>query len=102
MKPVPLAVSTLFALLMSVLALRAEVVLQWFETQWDEIYQRLPEVAEMGYEGPVTVKPSRRVFDSRKREVIVKRTGEALTRIWQSAGLTAAGTVAESTAGAES
>ena len=28
-----------------------EVILQWFETEWDEIYQRLPELAEMGYDG---------------------------------------------------
>ena len=28
----------------------AEVMLQWFETEWDEIYRRLPEVAEIGYD----------------------------------------------------
>ena len=25
-------------------------MLQWFETEWDEIYQRMPEVAEIGYD----------------------------------------------------
>jgi glycosidase len=30
---------------------RAEVLLQYFETEWDEIYRRLPEMAEIGYEG---------------------------------------------------
>ncbi len=29
---------------------RAEVMLQWFETDWDEMYRRLPEVAEIGYD----------------------------------------------------
>jgi len=28
----------------------AEVMLQWFETEWDEMYRRLPEVAEVGYD----------------------------------------------------
>ena len=28
----------------------AEVMLQWFETEWDEIYRRRPEVAEIGYD----------------------------------------------------
>jgi hypothetical protein len=30
---------------------RAEVLLQYFETPWDEIYRRLPEIGEIGYEG---------------------------------------------------
>ena len=30
---------------------RAEVLLQYFETEWDEIYRRLPEISEIGYEG---------------------------------------------------
>lgn len=29
---------------------RAEVLLQWFETDWDEMYQKLPKVAEVGYD----------------------------------------------------
>ncbi len=29
---------------------RAEVMLQWFETDWDEMYQKLPKVAEIGYD----------------------------------------------------
>lgn len=28
----------------------AEVMLQWFETEWDEMYRRLPEVSEIGYD----------------------------------------------------
>ncbi|MGD9873992.1 MAG: alpha-amylase family glycosyl hydrolase [Kiritimatiellia bacterium] len=37
--------------ILSVLAIpaSAEVMLQWFETEWDEMYLRTPEVAEAGY-----------------------------------------------------
>lgn len=28
----------------------AEVILQYFETEWDEIYRRLPEIGEIGYD----------------------------------------------------
>ena len=30
---------------------RGEVILQFFETEWDEMYRRLPEIAEIGYGG---------------------------------------------------
>ncbi|MBN1268501.1 MAG: hypothetical protein JXB04_02855, partial [Kiritimatiellae bacterium] len=38
-------------ILLSLLTLtaHAEVMLQWFETEWDEMYLRTPEVAEAGY-----------------------------------------------------
>ena len=42
---------------------------------------------EMGYDGPITAKPSRSVFQSRRRDVVVKQTGEALDKAWQAAGL---------------
>jgi sugar phosphate isomerase/epimerase len=42
---------------------------------------------ELGYDGPVTVKPSRSAFQSRRRDVIVKQTSEALERVWRAAGL---------------
>ena len=29
---------------------QAEVMLQWFESDWDEMYRRLPEVAQVGYD----------------------------------------------------
>ncbi len=29
----------------------AEVILQYFETEWEEIYRRLPEISEIGYGG---------------------------------------------------
>ncbi|MFH0952855.1 MAG: alpha-amylase family glycosyl hydrolase [Verrucomicrobiota bacterium] len=38
-------------LLLLPLSSRSEVLIQWFETEWDEIYRRLPEMAEEGYEG---------------------------------------------------
>ncbi len=40
-------------------AVRAEVILQFFETRWDEIYQRLPEIAEIGYESMWTPPPGK-------------------------------------------
>ena len=42
---------------------------------------------EMGYEGPVSVKPSRSAFQSRRRDVVVKQTAEALDKVWRAAGL---------------
>ena len=30
---------------------QSEVILQLFETQWEEIYRRLPEISEIGYAG---------------------------------------------------
>ena len=30
---------------------RAEVILQYFECDWDEMYRRTPEIAELGYDG---------------------------------------------------
>ena len=38
---------------------RAEVLLQYFETEWDEIYRRIPEIAEIGYEGLWTPPPAK-------------------------------------------
>ena len=40
---------TLAALLLAT-SVHAEVMLQWFETDWDEMYRRLPEAAEIGYD----------------------------------------------------
>jgi glycosidase len=39
--------------------LQSEVIIQYFETPWDEIYQRLPEIAEIGYESIWTPPPSK-------------------------------------------
>jgi sugar phosphate isomerase/epimerase len=40
---------------------------------------------EMGYDGPVTAKPSRTVFQSRRRDVIIKQTSDSLDKIWKPA-----------------
>ncbi|MDP6631276.1 MAG: DUF1939 domain-containing protein [Kiritimatiellia bacterium] len=56
-------VSTAIPLLLLILtilapqAADAEVILQWFETDWDEIYQRLPELGEIGYDAIWTPSP---------------------------------------------
>lgn len=42
---------------------------------------------EKGYEGPVSPTPSRGALPSRRRDVIVRRTGEALEVVWRAAGL---------------
>jgi sugar phosphate isomerase/epimerase len=42
----------------------------------------------LGYNGPVTPKPSRTVFQTRRRDAIVKQTGDALDKVWRAAGLT--------------
>jgi sugar phosphate isomerase/epimerase len=42
---------------------------------------------EAGYDGPVTPKPSRGAFQSRRRDLVVKQTGEALDKVWRAAGL---------------
>jgi sugar phosphate isomerase/epimerase len=45
---------------------------------------------EKGYDGPVTVKPSRAAFQTRRRETIVKQTAESLDKVWRAAGLSPA------------
>ena len=46
----------------------------------------LAYLSEVGYDGPVTPKPSRAIFQTRRRDLIVKQTGEALERCWRAAG----------------
>ncbi len=48
-------------------------------------------LAEIGFDGPVTVKPSRSVFRNQRREMIVKETGDSLTKAWKAAGLSVIG-----------
>ncbi|NDE18110.1 hypothetical protein EBZ80_24645, partial [bacterium] len=38
---------------------QSEVIIQYFETRWDEMYQRLPEIAETGYESIWTPPPGK-------------------------------------------
>ncbi|MFM8718489.1 MAG: hypothetical protein ACKOFH_02990, partial [Chthoniobacterales bacterium] len=51
-----LAAAALFAVSFGA---RAEVIIQYFETRWDEMYQRLPEIAEIGYESIWTPPPGK-------------------------------------------
>jgi len=46
---------------------------------------------EKDYEGPVTPVPSRGALPSKRRDVIVRRTGEALEAVWRAAGLSTEG-----------
>jgi sugar phosphate isomerase/epimerase len=47
----------------------------------------LAALSQIRYDGPVTPKPSRSVFQSRRRDVVVKQAGEAMDRIWRAAGI---------------
>ncbi len=67
-----------------------------------DVAAALIALAECGYDGPVTVKPSRGIFHSRRRDVIVKQAGEALDKAWRAAGLTPEGTLGTPAASAES
>jgi len=51
----------------------------------------LVSLAEMGYQGPLTVAPHRSRFAGATRDDIVKRTGEAIDGAWKAAGLNARG-----------
>jgi len=48
----------------------------------------LAALGELGYEGPVTYKPDRSVFSGMRRDPIVKKVSDILSRAWQAAGLT--------------
>lgn len=48
-------------------------------------------LSEIGYDGPVTPKPSRGIFRNLRRDAIVKEAGESLMRMWKAAGLGAHG-----------
>ena len=45
---------------------QAEVMLQWFETDWDEMYQKLPKVAEIGYDQLWIPPPTKRQVGQRR------------------------------------
>ncbi|MEN6557587.1 MAG: TIM barrel protein [Thermoguttaceae bacterium] len=50
----------------------------------------LSTLNEMGYDGPVTVRPSHDVFANHRREAVVRQTAESLDCIWPTAGLSSA------------
>jgi len=47
----------------------------------------LAALGKAGYDGPVTPKPSRGIFQSRRRDLVVKQAGESLEKVWRAAGL---------------
>ena len=40
-----------------------------------------------GYDGPITPRPSRGIFQSRRRDLVIKQAGEAMDKVWRAAGL---------------
>ena len=48
-------------------------------------------LAEMDYDGPVSVVPNRAVFKNARRDPAVKKVGNALNHVWNAAGLDANG-----------
>ncbi len=51
----------------------------------------LAALAELGYDGPVALKPDRSALAGMRRDRIVRTVGEAFDQLWKSAGLTAEG-----------
>jgi len=52
-----------------------------------DVVEFLKLLREAGYAGPVTAKPSRSVFQSRRRDNVVKQTGESLDKVFRAAGI---------------
>jgi hypothetical protein len=52
-----------------------------------DVTAMLKLLVEVGFDGPVTPRPGRGVFSTRRRDLVVKQAGEAMTRVWQAAGL---------------
>jgi len=52
-----------------------------------QVAPMLTALAELGFDGPVTPKPSRSAFPNRKRDLVVKLAAESLDRVWKAANL---------------
>ena len=52
-----------------------------------DIATLLVYLKSVGYDGPVTPRPSRGIFQSRRRDLVVKQAGEAMDKVWRAAGL---------------
>ncbi|MFH0878417.1 MAG: alpha-amylase family glycosyl hydrolase, partial [Lentisphaerota bacterium] len=60
MRPSLLAKCVVFCTLTIIaVSSQAEVMLQWFETEWDEMYRRMPVAAEVGYDYIWTPPPTK-------------------------------------------
>jgi sugar phosphate isomerase/epimerase len=56
----------------------------------------LTSLAEIGYDGPVTPTPGRKLISSMRRDQLVRLLGEKLDAVWKAAGLSSAGKLATS------
>ncbi|HWB08468.1 MAG TPA: TIM barrel protein [Pirellulales bacterium] len=56
----------------------------------------LTSLAEIGYDGPVTPAPGRKLISSMRRDQLVKRLGEKLDAAWKAAGIGPTGKLAAS------
>ena len=52
-----------------------------------DITTLLVYLKSVGYDGPITPRPSRGIFQSRRRDLVVKQAGEAMDKVWRAAGL---------------
>ncbi len=52
-----------------------------------DVGEALRILHEAGYEGPVTIKPSKASIDARRRDPIARNAGLAMNRVWKAAGL---------------
>ncbi len=52
-----------------------------------DITTLLVYLKSVGYDGPVTPRPSRSMLQSRRRDLVVKQVGEAMDKVWRAAGL---------------
>jgi sugar phosphate isomerase/epimerase len=54
----------------------------------------LTALAELGYDGPVTIKADRSAFDNTRRDRIVKQAGDVIEKLWRAVRLTPDGKLA--------
>ena len=62
----------------------------------------LTALAEMGFDGPLTLQPAKAALGALRRDAAVERAGQALDTVWKAAGLMPDGKLAEPAAPAES
>ena len=62
----------------------------------------LTALAEMGFNGPLTLHPAKAALSGYRRDAVVEQAGQALDTVWKAAGLMPDGKLAEPAAPAES
>ena len=60
-------------LVMSTSILRAEAMLQYFGSSWNEIEKRIPELAERGYDSKMGARPLARLIDNEVKSPLSRR-----------------------------